>query len=486
MLALHRTIQRINKGLPATSHWHILLASVPVALATGTLFVYSVYGTQLAERCHLDSSQAANLNVAATIGTAFGGMLGGLATDAYGTQIPILGTLLTVPTGYRWLYELYMIGESASRIQLLSAMFLVGFGSVAGYFSTIKAVALSFPEYKGSAQSVTIASFAISSLINLLVASKVYEGDVGEFLYFLHILSMVMLLVGFIFVRIEGYVDAETEPLLAQQEGGLAVLLLASESEVLLVSESAKREFEPHSLKHLSLKQSLAHPVFWVHYAVLAVIQGLGQMYIYSVGSIVQALHYRYQILHPEEQIPPLHEFQAVHVLLIAVASFAGRLASGPQSDFIVRKGAQRHWILVVALVFLLVGHLLLNVKIDRIFSTMESINIVLLVVSCFIGYAYGFGFACYPAIIADLFAMKNYSFIWGFLYTATSLGLTVMTKLFGHIYDSNRKFWDGKDYVCDKGAACYRDTFGYTSELAVVAIGAVLGYIWWIRRSSQ
>lgn len=485
MLVIHNGIKYVNQFLPQTNHWLILASSVPVALATGTLFVYSVYGTQLAERCHLDSSQAANLNISATVGTAIGGVVSGIITDVYGTQIPILSSGLCLFLGYKWLHHLFELGADASKFQLLTSMFLIGIGSVSGYFSSIKGVTINFPNYKGTAQSITIASFAISSLVYLFISSKIFKGDVAAFLQFLYISSGIMLLLGFIFIRIDGYIDIPAvdthEQVPAIEEQPFLSAVLSNDDEF----DTSHIDDQQDQLKNKSLKESVAHPVFWTHYIILSIVQGLGQMYIYSVGFIVKAIYYYYT--HLDEQTtgsshPTLNELQALHVSLVALSSFFGRLSSGPQADFLVHKlHFQRHWILIWGLTIMLIGHLMNSFRIESHYTSLHQVNMLLLVGSCFIGYAYGFSFTCYPAIISDIFNMKNYSFIWGIMYTSTTVGLTIMTKLFGHIYDLNSDTIDEKtgEHFCNKGSGCYNSAFKFTASFSILAMGTILGYIY-------
>lgn len=454
----------------------MLAASVPVALATGTLFVYSVYNTQLADKCNLDASQTANLNISATLGSALGGLLSGVITDKYGTQMPILFSCLTISLGYRWVYMLYMMpGAPYILIQLLVAMFLVGLGSVSGYFSCLKAIVLEFPNFRSSAQSVTIASFAISSLLYLTISSKIFKGDTGQFLYFLHVSCGLMLFIGFLFIRVEGHHDKipleETEPLFTSEESPAPITLRPSVTR----------------LKALGIKDTLESPIFWYHYAMFAIMQGLGQMYIYSIGYVLKAVHYAYSKDKNATSVPSLQGLQVLHVSLIAIFSFMGRLLSGPQSDYLVRVlRSQRHWIVILGTSLMLAGHLLNTIPLLQITSNLHKANIILLAVSCLIGYAYGFSFASFPGIVADLFNMDNYSLIWGVMYTSTMFGLTLMTKLFGAVYDWQSNDWDadlGK-YVCAKGSGCYRLTFEITSGLCLLVILLMLGYIRYSRTS--
>lgn len=484
MKVFHNGIKYINTYLPRTNHWLTLAASVPVALACGTMFAFSVYSTELADRCKLTTSQMANLNISTTVGSAIGGLFGGVVTDTYGTQLPILISCLSVFIGYKWLYELFNNGASSTILELEITMFLIGIGSTAGYFSAIKAVTMEFPQYKGTAQSITIASFAISSLIYLFICTHILKDDIGQFLNVIHISCGVMLFIGFLFIRVEGHVDRDLKydtNAISHEAYDEASALLPSRSHPEHCSES-QEIVHKKDLKSLTLKQSMAHPIFWYHFFMFSIIQGLGQMYIFTVGFILKAIYYYYN--HNYTNNPDsitLTQLQALHVSLIAIFSFFGRLSSGPLSDILVNKlNCQRHWNLIIGLSVMLLGHLLNTLPLNHISQSLVGINVFILIISCLIGYAYGFSFTTYPAIISDIFSMNNYSFIWGLMYSSTTFGLTMMTKLFGTIFDSNSNTFDlhlGL-YVCSKGSGCYSQTFSITSGLCIFVMILILGYI--------
>lgn len=500
MYLVHQGIKRINGYLPHTNHWLALLALIPVGLSTGTVFVFSIYATQLAQQCRLDSSQIANLNIWATIGSSVGSILGGLITDYYGTQIPMLISSVTLFGGYRWLHLLYLDGPQANYFAFLIAMFLIGIGSVSGYFSAIKAVTLHFPNFKGSAQSITIASFAISALLFSYLSN--YLNDTGKFLKWLSLICGLGVFTGFVFIRIDGSVDnvvlhdlEEVEQEVTESSGllshGVDLNELDHDNDDVNGNRSSDdrdndhgndqghNHSHGHSLRSSGIKQSLLHPIFLYHYAIFAITQGLGQMYIFSIGYILKAIHYRFA----NTTTLSLSQLQAIHVSIISISSFFGRLSSGPESDFLVHKlKLERHWILILGLVFMFTGHTLSTVDINQ--WSFSQVQILLLIISVLIGYAYGFSFTSYPAIISDIFNMKNYSLIWGTLYTATTFGLTVMAKLFGYNYDSHTT-WDdnSQEYICKLGSNCYKQTFVFTSGICVVAAGLILGYIYVSRK---
>lgn len=475
----------LDKYLPHTDKWRMLAATVPVALSCGTLFVYSVFGTELADKCGLDSSLAANLNISATVGTSVGGLLGGIITDMYGTQIPVFSSFIFITFGYKWLHSLYNAGPDAHAWELITAMFFIGLGSTLSYFAAIKAVTVSFPKYKGSAQSVTIASFAISSLLYSFVYSRIFHGDVSKFLLFLSLSSAVMQLIGTLFIRVDGH-KTDKVPLEELELLELLPLILAASS---LANLESLNETKLHvsSLKHLEVKDSLLHPVFIFHFAVMAVLQGIGQMYIYSVGFVVKALYYEFTHASGEQiHVPSLHSFQAVHVSLIAVFSFLGRVVAGPMADSIVHKfNGQRQWVIIFGVTVLFFGQFALSFPIDTWSDDIQTVNLILSVISSIIGFSYGLTFTTFPGIVADLFSLKNYSLIWGILYSSTVPGLTIFTKVFGYIYDKN-SIIVGDDYICTKGSGCYAGTFELTSGLCVLVAALVLFYIWFTGHKSR
>lgn len=483
MRVVHNYVKWINNYLPLTNHWLILAASIPVALSTGTLFVYSVYGTQVAEKCQLEASEAANLNISATIGNSIGGILSGFVTDTYGTQLPILISCFALGIGYKWIHLQYELGPDSQDWQLLAAMFLIGVGSVSGYFSAIKAVTVNFPNFKATAQSITVASFAISSLVFLFISTHFFNDNVGGFLEFMAYACALLAFIGFIFIRVDGHIehkdiDVEAEISENDEEPTEGTALLND-----LVND------DPNHIDHLktmNLKDTLSHKIFWFHYLILAIVQGLGQMYIYTIGFIIKAIHYYYKYEVQSNAVPSLQSLQALHVSIIAIASFLGRLSSGPTSDFLVHKiNSQRHWVLILGMSMMLLGHAMNIVNLSSISLDIHSANIYLLVISTIIGYSYGISFTSYPAIVSDIFNMRNYSLIWGITCSAATIGLTIMTKIFGHIYDKNSTTWDDKlkDYICSKGSGCYSETFEITSGLCVFVILLILGYIYHRRK---
>lgn len=211
--------------------------------------------------------------------------------------------------------------------------------------------------------------------------------------------------------------------------------------------------------------------IFAIHYYIVSLASGIGQMYIYSVGFIVTAQYYygknkienltkenSKDIHHDPNVDDTVQTLQALQVSIISIASFLGRLFSGFLSDYIYKKWhIQRLWIVQVTLVFLALGQYL----------TIQNVNNLHLVTlaSALIGGSYGLIFGTYPAVIADRFGTRLFSTSWGLVCTGPLITLWILNKYFGKLYDANT---DGDTGICYLGNGCYQGAF----ELSLVLCG--------------
>lgn len=215
--------------------------------------------------------------------------------------------------------------------------------------------------------------------------------------------------------------------------------------------------------------------IFAIHYYIVSLASGIGQMYIYSVGFIVTAQYYygknkienlttenhrfsRNDIHHDPNVDDTVQTLQALQVSVISIASFLGRLFSGFLSDYIYKKWhIQRLWIVPVTLVFLALGQYL----------TIQNVNDLHLVTlaSALIGGSYGLIFGTYPAVIADRFGTRLFSTSWGLVCTGPLITLWILNKSFGKLYDANS---DSDTGICYLGNGCYQGAF----ELSLVLCG--------------
>ena len=90
----------------------------------------------------------------------------------------------------------------------------------------------------------------------------------------------------------------------------------------------------------------LRTPKFWQLFIMLGLLCGVGLMTINNIGNNARALWHHYDDSAGHDFIQAR---QLVHVSILSVASFCGRLLSGIGSDWLVHHHASRFWTLVAS-----------------------------------------------------------------------------------------------------------------------------------------
>lgn len=188
---------------------------------------------------------------------------------------------------------------------------------------------------------------------------------------------------------------------------------------------------------------------------------------------------------------------QQLHVSILSVGSFTGRLLSGELdfalvycqscfivqyvqlitaplgvgSDFLVKVlKASRGWCLVIAsFVFFIAQVCALNVENPHFLGFVSGLS----------GLGYGFLFGVFPSIVAETFGIRGLSQNWGFMTLSPVISGNVFNLFYGTVFDSHKA--EGKQ--CYDGLECYKDAY-------FVTLGAcVLGFfvtLWSIHRQHQ
>jgi len=241
-------------------------------------------------------------------------------------------------------------------------------------------------------------------------------------------------------------------------------------------------EEEPTSVRNISTNlllnlqnnkvvQTIIDPKYLVYYAILAIQMGIGQMYIYSVGFLVQV----------QVNTPPISDYnldtaklQAFQISMFAIFSFCGRLTSGPVSDILVRKfKCQRLWnIFLASFLVLLASHFITySYKVDEYESrkndSIPSIKNISICTTAF-GYAFGIIFGTFPSIIADTFGTDSFSTIWSICTTGGVFTVKFFTSILAHDLSSNS---NRDETVCKLGTTCYQHTFNTIFDICLVGI---------------
>ncbi|SMN19204.1 similar to Saccharomyces cerevisiae YMR155W Putative protein of unknown function [Maudiozyma saulgeensis] len=246
------------------------------------------------------------------------------------------------------------------------------------------------------------------------------------------------------------------------------------------ISEGDEEEtsFERYFASNILLKlqnnkviQTIIDPKYLVFYAILAIQMGIGQMYIYSVGFLIQV----------QVNTPPISDYhldmaklQAFQISMFAIFSFCGRLTSGPTSDILVRKfKCQRLWnIFFASFLVLVASHFITySYNVDEYESrktdSIPSIKNISICTTIF-GYAFGMIFGTFPSIIADTFGTDSFSTIWSICTTGGVFTVKFFTSILAHDLSSNSK---ENENLCKIGTSCYKHTFNTIFDICLVGI---------------
>ncbi|KAL8399638.1 hypothetical protein RB594_000150 [Gaeumannomyces avenae] len=206
----------------------------------------------------------------------------------------------------------------------------------------------------------------------------------------------------------------------------------------------------------------LSNGEFWQFFSIMALLAGIGLMTINNIGHNVNAL-WRYYDKNVTEEFLVSH--QQMHVSILSVGSFAGRLLSGVGSDFLVKSlHANRVWCLVVSsLIFFAAQVSAITITDPRLLGLVSGLS----------GLGYGFLFGVFPSIVAESFGIHGLSQNWGFLTLSPVVSGYVFNLFYGTAFDAHSVVGPGGERSCPDGLECYRAAYYVT--LAACGLGLLV-----------
>jgi len=186
-----------------------------------------------------------------------------------------------------------------------------------------------------------------------------------------------------------------------------------------------------------------------------------------NIGNDAKALWEHYDSTKNEDF---LVNRQQMHVSILSVGSFLGRLLSGVGSDYLVKVlNVSRIWCLVLAgFIFLLA----------QTFALIITNPNFLAFVSGFSGLGYGFLFGVFPSIVAETFGIHGLSQNWGWMTLSPVLSGNVFNLFYGTTYDSHSVKGPNGDRSCHEGIDCYKSAYWFTFGACFVGIAVTLWVI--------
>jgi hypothetical protein len=210
---------------------------------------------------------------------------------------------------------------------------------------------------------------------------------------------------------------------------------------------------------------------FWQLWICLGLLCGVGLMTINNIGNDARALWYHY-----DDSVT--HEFiqgrQLMHVGILSIGSFTGRLCSGIGSDWLIHHNHSRFWTLVAsASIFTIAQMVAMSLENPHMLFWLSSLT----------GLAYGALFGVYPALVADAFGTAGMAINWGAMTLAPVATGNIFNLLYGSILDRHSVQRPGGEHgselICDEGKACYSSAYWVT---LFASVGGIFWALWCIR----
>lgn len=164
-----------------------------------------------------------------------------------------------------------------------------------------------------------------------------------------------------------------------------------------------------------------------------------------------------------------------MHVGILSICSFAGRLSSGIGSDIIVKKlKSSRYWNLVLAsCLFTLAQVAGLHIENPNWLFILSGLS----------GLAYGALFGVYPALVADAFGAAGLGINWGAMTMSPVLSGNIFNLIYGATLDAHSDHPEGEERVCLDGNSCYRQAYVFTLFASILGL---LWSLWCVRHERQ
>jgi MFS family permease len=481
-----------------------VIAGTAIALSCGTNYAFSAWEPQFAERLQLTATQANLIGNFGNIGMYAVGIPGGILIDSKGPRWGVFVGVLGLAVGYFPLHRAYDQGPgSMSTAALCFFSLLTGVASGTAFSAALKVCATNWPQHRGTATAFPLSAFGLSAFFWTSLSAFLYPNSTSGYLFLLALGATSLVFVGMVFLKMvpptlpyEAVPSAERPRSIRSDSNRMRRMSQHSrnsskasnmagedgsaEERSSLVSSDSNGPGDIENIKdHVSHGHKgditgwtlLKTPSFWRLWIMLGVLCGVGLMTINNIGNDARALWYHYDDSKSHDFIQGR---QLIHVALLSLMSFTGRLSSGIGSDWLIHHNASRFWTLVAsASIFTIAQLVALNLENPNLLFWLSGLT----------GLAYGALFGVFPALVADAFGTSGMAINWGAMTLAPVLSGNIFNLCYGAILDRRSIFkGDGKgggERQCDEGKACYASAYMITLIASLFGIGWSL---WCIR----
>ncbi|KAJ6544286.1 major facilitator superfamily domain-containing protein [Mycena capillaripes] len=491
-------------GLLSAPRITTLLASLFVAVGSGTNYVFSAYSPQLAARLNISHTQLNIVGLAANVGVYSSGPFWGRIVDSRGPRIPLAFAFLFLFLGYTGIRHFYDAGvpegstlSSFSLGLLIACSFMTGTGGNAGFTGAVNSTAKSFPDKaRATTTGIVLSGFGLSAFFFSTLAHVLFPGDTSSFLLLLAGGTAITTVIGFFLVRAIPLSAAEGEHTVATAvaaEAEATIFNHGNDSHTPLLDEEAGPSSPAEDLSRgrptshtrslsRSKEDALEGPNiygralwlnadFWLLFAILSLLSGTGLMYINNVGSMSQALFAKGNPNYDEVEAS---QWQATQVSTLSIMNFSGRIVIGLISDNAKNRfGFPRSYSLMLVSTLFFCSQLLTR-QISEVTDLWKA--------SALVGFSYGTIFGLFPTVCIEFFGLSHFSENWGFLSLSPLVGGNLFSIAFGRNLDAHEPGEStgaaaaaaavrSAAHQCLEGRTCYVSTLSLTGTACFAAI---------------
>ncbi|KAK0102101.1 hypothetical protein ONS96_006064 [Cadophora gregata f. sp. sojae] len=387
----------------------------------------------------------------------------GMLVDSKGPRPAVVIGALLLAAGYFPLHQAYDRG-SGSMPLLCMFSFFSGLGGCSAFAAAIKTSALNWPHHRGTATGFPLAAFGLSAFFFSMFAQFIMPGSTGDFLMLLACGTFGIVTVGFFFLRVLPHPHYTAVPTTATRARADSNRLHRTKSEE--AKHRAQQGLQEPDIRGLKMLPMIE---FWQLFMLMGILTGVGLMTINNIGNDANALWRHYDDSVSDDFI---NKRQAMHVSILSVCSFVGRLSSGVGSDFLHKVlHASRLWCLTIAATIFLVAQVLaLSVETPHYLSLVSSLT----------GLAYGFLFGCFPSLVAEAFGVHGLSTNWGCMTLSPVISGNIFNLFYGFVFDKHSIVKPGGERECTEGLACYRSAYIITVFACLAGLAISLWSIWY------
>eukprot|EP00743_Colponemidia_sp_Colp-15_P005125 GILK01005515.1.p1 GENE.GILK01005515.1~~GILK01005515.1.p1 ORF type:complete len:475 (+),score=76.38 GILK01005515.1:83-1507(+) len=438
--------------------WSSLVVGGLMLLVSGSLYSFSSFSTDVVDQWHISKTDADNVVTVGNIGLCIATPVGWV-TDRVGTRWTSVIAAVVSFLGFFLVYlmSLKVIAVNAGLLCFL--FFIIGQGSIFTYMPAFVTYQ-NFPEReRGKIIGILDCLFGLSALFcsSIYTAGFADSTNLSGFFLTLAFLMLGLNILGALCIKVDNTSSSSSAAAVHEEGEALdaSYLALTEVDEGLdsLVNSPSEQPAD------VPIQQLLFRIDYWMVFLAMFFMTGIGLLFIYQAGFVAESVGQK----HLDKWISQT----------VSLSSSLSRIAVGVCSDLFV-KHISRGGLMVFSAAMMLLAQLLL------IFFMETS----LMVVSVFVGIAFGSMWCLTPLMVSDQYGVKHFGSNWGTIIIASAVSPYVFNFFQAWVYTSHSTVVDGKE-VC-LGVECYRNTFIYSAAINCLTVAIVIWIALRFRKRGQ